>query len=241
MTDQTSAHDPLERLRAGRHDLDAALDLRAARPAASTSSGPWRRWPSTCGPCSPSSAAARSRSTTATTSAPRRRRPGVDERLRLPRLRARLHPAAVLRGQGAVPLGGAVGRPGGHRADRRGRPASCSPTTRRCTLDPPGARDASPFQGLPARICWLGYGERAKAGLALQRAGRVAARSARRSSSAATTSTPARSPRPTARRRRCATAPTPSPTGRSSTRWSTRPRGATWVSFHHGGGVGIGY
>ncbi len=30
-----------------------------------------------------------------------------------------------------------------------------------------------PFQGLPARICWLGYGERAKAGLELNRARRV--------------------------------------------------------------------
>src|SRR3954468_24882996 len=28
------------------------------------------------------------------------------------------------------------------------------------------AREKVPFQGLPARICWLGYGERAKAGLA---------------------------------------------------------------------------
>ena len=27
------------------------------------------------------------------------------------------------------------------------------------------AREKVPFQGLPARICWLGYGERAKAGL----------------------------------------------------------------------------
>ena len=43
-----------------------------------------------------------------------------------------------------------------------------------------------------------------------------------------------------ARPRRCATAPTRSPTGRSSTRWSTRRRGASWVSFHHGGGVGMG-
>ena len=33
----------------------------------------------------------------------------------------------------------------------------------------------------------------------------------------------------------------PSPTGRCSTRWSTPPPGATWVSIHHGGGVGIGY
>ena len=66
------------------------------------------------------------------------------------------------------------------------------------------------------------------------------ARSRRRSSSAATTSTPARSPRPTARPRRWRTARTPSPTGRCSTPWSTPASGATWVSIHHGGGVGIG-
>ena len=28
-----------------------------------------------------------------------------------------------------------------------------------------GAREQDRFQGLPARICWLGYGERDKAGL----------------------------------------------------------------------------
>ncbi len=46
-------------------------------------------------------------------------RSGREERLRLPRLRARLHPAAVLRRQGPVPLGGALGRPGRHLQDRR--------------------------------------------------------------------------------------------------------------------------
>ncbi len=29
------------------------------------------------------------------------------------------------------------------------------------------AREKVAFQGLPARICWLGYGERAKMGLAI--------------------------------------------------------------------------
>ncbi len=43
---------------------------------------------------------------------------GGGERIRFPRLRAGVHPAAVLRGQGAVSLGGAVGQPGGHPADR---------------------------------------------------------------------------------------------------------------------------
>ena len=33
------------------------------------------------------------------------------------------------------------------------------------------ARKRIRFQGLPARICWLGYGERAEFGLAHQRAG----------------------------------------------------------------------
>ena len=37
------------------------------------------------------------------------------------------------------------------------------------------------FQGLPARICWLGHGERHLAGLRVQRPGRAAARSRRRS------------------------------------------------------------
>jgi urocanate hydratase len=37
------------------------------------------------------------------------------------------------------------------------------------------------------------------------------------------------------------TARTRSPTGRCSTRCSTPRGGATWVSLHHGGGVGMGY
>ena len=49
-----------------------------------------------------------------------RRRGG--RRLRLPGVRAGLHPPAVLRGPGAVPLGRPVRRPGRHRPDRRGGP-----------------------------------------------------------------------------------------------------------------------
>ena len=45
----------------------------------------------------------------------------VRERLRLPRLRARLYPPAVLQGDRPVPLGGAVGRPRGYPQDRRER------------------------------------------------------------------------------------------------------------------------
>ena len=86
------------------------------------------------------------------------------------------------------------------------------------------------FQGLPARICWLGYGERHLAGLRFNEmvasgevhgADRDRPRPPRRGLGRLARS---------ARRRRCATAPTRSPTGRSSTRWSTRRRGASWVS-----------
>ena len=105
---------------------------------------------------------------------------GVADAFDYPGLRAGVHPAAVLRGQGPVPLGGAVGDPDDIRR------------TDEAILElfpenaPSGAGSAMaqakvPFQGLPARICWLGYGERAKAGAGIQRARRDAARSARRS------------------------------------------------------------
>jgi urocanate hydratase len=57
-------------------------------------------------------------------------------------------------------------RPAGHlshrRADARPLPEGC----RAAALDPAGA-GTRPVPGLPARICWLGYGDRAKAGLAI--------------------------------------------------------------------------
>ena len=103
-----------------------------------------------------------------------------------------------------------------------------------------GAQERIAFQGLPARICWLGQGERDKAGLAFNDLVRTGELSRPRSSSAATTSTPGRWRARTARPSRCSTAPTRSPTGRCSTRWSTPRPARSWVSIHHGGGVGIG-
>jgi urocanate hydratase len=97
-----------------------------------------------------------------------------------------------------------------------------------------------PFQGLPARICWLGYGERHRAGLAfndLVRAGRVKAPIVigRDHLDAGSVASPMREteamldgsdaiadwPILNALLNTCA--------------------GASWVSVHHGGGVGIGY
>ncbi|MES0338784.1 MAG: urocanate hydratase [Anaerolineales bacterium] len=96
------------------------------------------------------------------------------------------------------------------------------------------------FQGLPARICWLGYGERVKAGLRFNEmvasgelkapivigrdhldAGSVA--SPNRETEGMLDGTDAVSDWPLLNAMLNAIG------------------GATWVSFHHGGGVGIGY
>jgi urocanate hydratase len=102
------------------------------------------------------------------------------------------------------------------------------------------ARQRVPFQGLPARICWLGYGERAKAGLKFNQmvaqgvvkapivigrdhldAGSVA--SPNRETEGMQDGTDAVSDWPILNALINAIG------------------GATWVSFHHGGGVGIGF
>lgn len=102
------------------------------------------------------------------------------------------------------------------------------------------ARERVQFQGLPARICWLGYGDRAKAGLRFNQmvaegelkapivigrdhldAGSVA--SPNRETEGMLDGTDAVSDWPILNALINAIG------------------GATWVSFHHGGGVGIGF
>ena len=102
------------------------------------------------------------------------------------------------------------------------------------------AREKVPFQGLPARICWLGYGERAKAGLVfndLVARGEVEAPIVigRDHLDAGSVASPNRE--------------TEGMLDGSDavSDWAilnaliNAVSGATWVSFHHGGGVGIGF
>ncbi|WIG60369.1 MAG: Urocanate hydratase [Ktedonobacterales bacterium] len=102
------------------------------------------------------------------------------------------------------------------------------------------AQERIHFQGLPARICWLGYGERDKAGVAfneLVRRGEVKApivigRDHLDSGSVA-------SPyRETESMRDGSDAIGDWPILNALLNTAS---GASWVSFHHGGGVGIGY
>ena len=102
------------------------------------------------------------------------------------------------------------------------------------------ARERVAFQGLPARICWLGMGDREKAGLIfndLVRKGRVKApivigrdhldcgsvASPNRETEGMLDGSDAVSDWPLLNL------------------MANTAGGATWVSFHHGGGVGIGY
>ncbi len=96
------------------------------------------------------------------------------------------------------------------------------------------------FQGLPARICWLGYGERAKAGLAFNeavRTGEIQAPLAigRDHLDCGSVASPNRETEGMADGTD-AVADWPLLNLMLNT-----ASGASWVSFHHGGGVGIGY
>jgi urocanate hydratase len=102
------------------------------------------------------------------------------------------------------------------------------------------AQERVPFEGLPARICWLGYGDRARAGRIfndLVASGRVTAplvigRDHLDSGSVASPNRETESMRDGSD----AIADWPVLNALLNT-----AAGATWVSVHHGGGVGIGY
>jgi urocanate hydratase len=102
------------------------------------------------------------------------------------------------------------------------------------------AREKVPFQGLPARICWLGYGERALAGRkfnqmvadGILKAPIVIGRDHLDSGSVASPN------RETEAMLDGSDAISDWPILNALINTAG---GATWVSFHHGGGVGIGF
>jgi urocanate hydratase len=101
------------------------------------------------------------------------------------------------------------------------------------------APDLVAFQGLPARICWLGYGDRAKAGLRINelvRSGRVSAPVVigRDHLDSGSVASPYRETE-AMQDGSDAIADWPILNALLNT-----AAGATWVSVHHGGGVGIG-
>jgi urocanate hydratase len=102
------------------------------------------------------------------------------------------------------------------------------------------ARDRIQFQGLPARICWLGYGERAEMGEAINelvRRGDLEAPIAigRDHLDTGSVASPFRE---TEGMKDGSDAIADWPILNALLNTAS---GASWVSFHHGGGVGIGY
>ncbi|HEX8709270.1 MAG TPA: urocanate hydratase [Pyrinomonadaceae bacterium] len=102
------------------------------------------------------------------------------------------------------------------------------------------ARERVRFQGLPARICWLGYGERAEMGEAINdlvRRGDLKAPIAigRDHLDTGSVASPFRETE-AMKDGSDAVADWPILNALLNT-----ASGASWVSFHHGGGVGIGY
>jgi urocanate hydratase len=103
----------------------------------------------------------------------------------------------------------------------------------------PLARRHVPFQGLPARICWLGYGERARLGRVFNRMVREGALRApvvigRDHLDAGSVASPFRE---TEGMRDGSDAVADWPILNALLNTAS---GASWVSVHHGGGVGIG-
>ncbi|MEZ6016301.1 MAG: hypothetical protein R3F49_14380 [Planctomycetota bacterium] len=143
-----------------------------------------------------------------------------------------------MRGQGPFRWSRALWRPRGHRGDGQDHPGAFPTTPLARWIRMAGERVA--FQGLPARICWLGYGARARAGLAFN---------------AAVASGRLKAPIVIGRDHLdCGSVASPNRETEAMkdgtdavADWAilnalvNTACGASWVSFHHGGGVGIGY
>ena len=212
----------------------------AATIPRSTSAGPWSRSASTCGRC---------------WSCKQRGAVTFD-------YGNNLRAQAVAGGRGATPSTSPASCPstsGRCSARARGRSAGWPcPATRRTSTAPTRpcwrrsrddeslarwitlAREKVQFQGLPARICWLGYGERAKLGLRFNdmvRRGELKAPIVigRDHLDAGSVASPNRETE-AMKDGSDAIADWPILNALINTAC-----GAGWVSVHHGGGVGIGY
>ena len=239
VTDQTSAHDPLGGYVPGGIGLAEARELRERDPAEYT-----RR--------SMASMADHVRAMLAFQASGSvvfdygnnirayAREAGVDDRLRLPGLRAGLHPAALLRGQGSLPLGRPVRRPRRHPEDRcgpgRALPGGRSASTDGCAWPRRRSRSRACRPGSAGWATGSGRGP----GCGSTRwcaSGELAAPIVigRDHLDAGSVASPYRETEGM-RDGSDAIADWPILNALLNT-----AAGATWVSFHHGGGVGIGY
>ena len=164
---------------------------------------------------------------------------GRHPRLRLSRLRPGLCAPAVLPRHRPVPLGALSGDPEDiYKTDAKVKELIPDDPHLHRWLDM--ARERIAFQGLPARICWVGLGQRHRLGLAFNemvasgelKAPVVIGRDHLDSGSVASPN------RETEAMRDGSDAVSDWPLLNALLNTAS---GATWVSLHHGGGVGMGY
>ena len=160
-------------------------------------------------------------------------------RVRLPGFRSGLYPPAVLPRHRPLPLGRTIRRSRGHLQDRRQGKGIAARQRASAPLAGHGAQRIR-FQGLPARICWVGLGDRHRLGLAFNEMVARGELSApivigRDHLDAGSVASPNRE---TEAMRDGSDAVSDWPMLNALLNCAS---GATWVSIHHGGGVGIGY
>ena len=146
---------------------------------------------------------------------------------------------AVRGGPRAVPLGRTVRRPQGHRGHRQGDPRTVPRQRPPASGGSPWPASASSSKDCPARICWLGYGERHRAGLKFNEmvaSGELSAPIVigRDHLDSGSVASPYRETEAMIDGSD-AIADWPLLNALLNT-----ASGATWVSIHHGGGVGMG-
>ncbi len=234
VTDQTSAHDLL--YPSVGYTVDGGRSARHPTPRASRATRA-RRWPRTSRRWSSSRTPAPRCSTTATPFATRPARAGTTA-LSRSRLRAACHPPLFCEGLGPFRWAALSGDPEDIRVTDEAI-LELFPENEHLHRWIRAAQERVEFEGLPARICWLGYGECARAAVRfneLVAEGKLSApivigRDHLDSGSVA-------SPyRETEAMADGSDAIADWPLLNALTATSS---GATWVSLHHGGGVGIG-
>ena len=240
VTDQTSAHDPVNGY------LPEGWSWRTGRtgaprdPAAVVVGRQARRWRPMCAPCSPSTAPACRRVDYGNNIRQMAQEEGVADAFGFPGFVPAYIRPLFCRGIGPFRWCALSGDPGGHLPHRRQGEGADARTTRTSTTGSTWRAKRIRFQGLPARICWVGLGDRHRLGLAFNemvargelKAPIVIGRDHLDSGSVASPN------RETEAMRDGSDAVSDWPLLNALLNCAS---GATWVSLHHGGGVGMGF
>ena len=239
LTDQTSAHDALNGYVPNGMSLEEALALRAERSGRIHRARRCNRWRCTSRRCSRCKRKARSLSITGTTFARRQKKPASKNAFDIPGFVPEYIRPLFCEGKGPFRWVALSGDPADiARTDQLA--LEFFPKNETLARWMKLAKERIHFQGLPARICWLGYGERAEFGVAMNelvkrgeiKAPIVIGRDHLDTGSVASPN------RETEGMLDGSDAIADWPLLNALVNTAA---GASWVSIHNGGGVGIGY